>query len=237
MDFDKYLKTIEDNPNINPYGIDTLWEGLGYFDYLLLPHYQLNHKETKLIDNCVGGKRNEKIKNILAAVGSVVKSHIKLLLILIAIIVIIIIAINFISGGPEKAVKAYIGAMNDANTEEFINNMDLRGAMAWSKCGEDENKFQEEYDKIDVNSEDTKKQFETAEKGLESMVDMLDDNLEDYSIKVKEFKDTEKLTKGLYRVKVQIETKAKNDDGEEEENTATATFLVYNNKVIDMEND
>ena len=85
--FDKYLKTIKDNPNylyvgysagicvlakdmhglemcddpnINPYGIDTLWEGLGYFDYLLLPHYQLNHKETKLIDDCVGGKRNEK---------------------------------------------------------------------------------------------------------------------------------------------------------------------------------
>ena len=78
--FDKYLKTIKDNPNylyvgcsagicvlakdmhglemcddpnINPYGIDTLWEGLGYFDYLFLPHYQSDHKETKLIDDCV----------------------------------------------------------------------------------------------------------------------------------------------------------------------------------------
>ena len=62
MDFDKYLKTIEDNPNINPYGIDTIWEGLGYFDYLFLPHYQLNHKETKLIDNCA--KRGENMKKV-----------------------------------------------------------------------------------------------------------------------------------------------------------------------------
>ena len=66
MDFDKYLKTIEDNPNINPYDIDTIWEGLGYFDYLLLPHYQLNHKETKLIDDCVAycDKHNIKYKTL-----------------------------------------------------------------------------------------------------------------------------------------------------------------------------
>ena len=78
--FDKYLKTIEDDPNylyagysagicvlakdmhglegcddpnINPYGIDTMWNGLGYFDYIFLPHYKSNHKETKLIDDCV----------------------------------------------------------------------------------------------------------------------------------------------------------------------------------------
>ena len=78
--FDKYLKMIEDNPNylyagysagicvlakdmhglekcddpnINPYGIDTIWRGLGYFDYIFLPHYKSNHKETKLIDECV----------------------------------------------------------------------------------------------------------------------------------------------------------------------------------------
>lgn len=78
--FDKYLKTLEnnpnylyagyssgicvlakdmhgleicDNPNINPYGIDTIWEGLGYFNYIFLPHYKSNHKETKLIDEAV----------------------------------------------------------------------------------------------------------------------------------------------------------------------------------------
>ena len=78
--FDEYLKTIEDkpdylyagysagicvlakdmhglelcdNPNINPYGIDTIWNGLGYFDYIFLPHYKSNHKETELIDASV----------------------------------------------------------------------------------------------------------------------------------------------------------------------------------------
>lgn len=78
--FDEYLKTIEnssdflyagysagicvlakdlhgldvcDDPNINPYGIDTMWDGLGYFDYIFLPHYKSNHKETELIDASV----------------------------------------------------------------------------------------------------------------------------------------------------------------------------------------
>lgn len=78
--FDEYLKTIENNPNylyagysagicvlakdmhgldvcddpnINLYGIDTIWKGLGYFDYIFLPHYKSDHKETKLIDDSV----------------------------------------------------------------------------------------------------------------------------------------------------------------------------------------
>lgn len=78
--FDEYLKTIDNNsdylyagysagicvlaknlhgldicddPNINPYGIDTMWDGLGYFDYIFLPHYKSNHKETELIDASV----------------------------------------------------------------------------------------------------------------------------------------------------------------------------------------
>ena len=178
----------------------------------------------------------EKVKNVLGAIGSVIKSHIKLLLILVAVIVVIIILINFMGGGPEKTVKAYIGAMNDANTEEFIKNMDLRGAMAWDKCDEDESKFKEEYDNIDVEDEDIEEQFEEAEKGLERIVEAIDDNFDEYSMKVKEIKDTEKLAKGLYRVKAQIETKSKDVDGEEKENTATATFIVYNNKIISMEN-
>ncbi len=78
--FDEYLKSIKDKPDylyagysagicvlakdmhglekcdaptINPYGIETIWEGLGFFDYIFLPHYKSNHKETKLIDNSV----------------------------------------------------------------------------------------------------------------------------------------------------------------------------------------
>ena len=78
--FDEYLKSIKDKPDylyagysagicvlakdmhglekcdaptINPYGIETIWEGLGFFDYIFLPHYKSNHKETKLIDDSV----------------------------------------------------------------------------------------------------------------------------------------------------------------------------------------
>ena len=91
--FDEYLKRIENNPNylyagysagicvlakdmhglekcdnptINPYGIDTIWNGLGYFDYIFLPHYKSNHKETELIDDCVVycNKHNIKYKTL-----------------------------------------------------------------------------------------------------------------------------------------------------------------------------
>jgi len=91
--FDEYLKTIENNtnylyagysagicvlakdmhgldicddPDINPYDIDTIWEGLGYFDYIFLPHYKSNHKETKLIDDSVEycNKHNIKYKTL-----------------------------------------------------------------------------------------------------------------------------------------------------------------------------
>lgn len=91
--FDDYLKTIKDNenylyagysagicvlakdlhgldvcdiPTINPYGIDTIWNGLGYFDYIFLPHYKSDHKETKLIDDSVEycNKNNIKYKTL-----------------------------------------------------------------------------------------------------------------------------------------------------------------------------
>lgn len=38
-----------DDSNINPYGIDTIWNGLGYFDYIFLQHYKHNQKEIKII--------------------------------------------------------------------------------------------------------------------------------------------------------------------------------------------
>ncbi len=44
---------ICDDPSINVYSIDTIWSGLGFFNYLFLPHYKSKHKETKLIDECV----------------------------------------------------------------------------------------------------------------------------------------------------------------------------------------
>ncbi len=40
-----------DDININLYGINTIWEGLGLFDYIFLPHYKSDHIEAKLIDD------------------------------------------------------------------------------------------------------------------------------------------------------------------------------------------
>ncbi len=91
--FDQYLKTIENDPNylyagysagicvlakdlhgldicddpdLNPYGIDTIWDGLGYFDFIFLPHYKSNHKETNLVDDTVAycDKNNIKYKTL-----------------------------------------------------------------------------------------------------------------------------------------------------------------------------
>lgn len=102
--FDKYLKMIEDNPNylyagysagicvlakdmhglekcdapnINPYGIDTIWNGLGYFDYIFLPHYKSNHKETKLIDECVEYCNKHNIKYKTLCDGDVIIQDVK----------------------------------------------------------------------------------------------------------------------------------------------------------------
>lgn len=53
---------ICDDTNINPYNINIIWKGLGYFDYIFLPHYKSDHKETKLIDDSVEYCNNKNIK-------------------------------------------------------------------------------------------------------------------------------------------------------------------------------
>ena len=102
--FDEYLKTIQNNPNylyvgysagicilakdmhglercddpnMNPYGMDTMWNGLGYFDYIFLPHYKSNHKETKLIDECVAYCDKNKIQYKTLHDGDVMIQEIK----------------------------------------------------------------------------------------------------------------------------------------------------------------
>ncbi|MFH0769399.1 MAG: Type 1 glutamine amidotransferase-like domain-containing protein [Chloroflexota bacterium] len=43
---------IVDDPTDNPYKElqDTIWEGLGYLDYLILPHYKSDHPESAAVD-------------------------------------------------------------------------------------------------------------------------------------------------------------------------------------------
>ena len=46
---------IVDNPSDKPYKEihDTVWEGLGYLDYLILPHYKSDHPESPAVDKLV----------------------------------------------------------------------------------------------------------------------------------------------------------------------------------------
>jgi dipeptidase E len=43
-----------DDPTVRPYATGSvIWEGLGFLDYLVLPHYKSNHPESAAIDRDV----------------------------------------------------------------------------------------------------------------------------------------------------------------------------------------
>lgn len=176
----------------------------------------------------------EKVKNVLATVIAWIKSHVKLVAIIAAVVVVAIIVISFVTGGPKRAVKSYISAMNKGDIDKLVKTMDLKGTLAWTECGGEEDDFIDAYEDIDEDDDEVKDQLEAAEESLESLLDNIDDNFEKYSIKVKKIKEVEKLDNGLYEVKAQIETKSENDDGDEENSTDTTTFIVYKNKVVTM---
>ena len=50
----RVLQTVDD-PNDKPYSElkDTIWQGLGYLDYIIIPHYKSCHPESALIDRLV----------------------------------------------------------------------------------------------------------------------------------------------------------------------------------------
>lgn len=53
---------IVDNPTDRPYKElqETIWEGLGYLDYIILPHYKSDHPESASVDKVVEYcKRND----------------------------------------------------------------------------------------------------------------------------------------------------------------------------------
>ena len=53
-----------DNPNIMPYkeAKETIWEGLNIIDFLILPHYQSDHPESKDIDKDIAYCKENNIK-------------------------------------------------------------------------------------------------------------------------------------------------------------------------------
>ena len=178
-----------------------------------------------------------------------IKSHIVMvviaLIVLIAAIVAVVLFVNNSNNEedeekdkeikPIDVVEAYIEGITSGDISKVLDSMDLKASLAWNNCNGVPEDFKEEYDNIDEDDDIVKEQLESAEDRLEYILDNINDNYDEYSIKIKKIKDVEKLDSGLYKVKAQIETKTEDKDGDEDENTDTTTFIVYNNKVVTME--
>ena len=177
-----------------------------------------------------------------------IKSHIVMvviaLIVLIAAIVAVVLFVNNSNNEedeekdkvikPIDVVEAYIEGITSGDISKVLDSMDLKASLAWYNCNGVPEDFKEEYDNIDEDDGDVKEQLESAEDRLEYILDNIDDNYDEYSIKIKKIKDVEKLDSGLYEVKAQIETKTEDKYGDEEINTNTTIFIIYNNKVVSM---
>ena len=177
-----------------------------------------------------------------------IKSHIVMvviaLIVLIAAIVAVVLFVNNSNNEedeekdkeikPIDVVEAYIEGITSGDISKVLDSMDLKASLAWYNCNRVPEDFKEEYDNIDEDDDDVKEQLESAEDGLEYILDNIDDNYDEYSIKIKKIKEVEKLDSGLYEVKAQIEIKTKDKYGDEEINTNTTIFIIYNNKVVSM---
>lgn len=166
------------------------------------------------------------------------KSNTKLVAIAIAVIIVAIVAVVLIlslSGSPEKAVKKYVAAFSSLNTDKFISSMDIKGAIAYSECysyldGFDEEEFEDEYD--DVKKSDIK----DKEKSIRESFDSIKSNMEDnkFSLKIVRFEEVEESDEcdGLYFVDAKIRVEFKDDDGDKQDMSKSARFIVYKNKII-----
>lgn len=186
--------------------------------------------KTKKID-----LKNFDFKKYLPIIGGVV-----------AAIILVVALISVFGGGPKKAVKNYISAINNQNAKKMFKIMDPVGSAVWGYSYDeddfDEDKYEEFIEEYEEYEEEYTEYLEEYEGEMEDMLDEMDDSFDDisdeyksYKIKVEEFKKVKKLGKNLYVVKAKISVKAKPKDKDEDEidEAETMTFIVYKNKIID----
>lgn len=192
---------------------------------------------------------NEKNNNIneKKSAKSWTKNHILLLIILLAIVIAAIIGIVLLvnnkskdeeeetSKKPEDAVEAYIEGMGSGEASKVLDAIDLKGTLAWSNCDGDPEKFEEEYKSIDEENEDVKEQLEYAEESMNFTLDSINSYYVDYELKITEVNNVEEIADDLYQIKAKIETITKDSDGDESSGVQNAIFIVYKDKVINME--
>jgi dipeptidase E len=67
---------LMDRPNEKPYGeIETIWEGLGIIDYVVVPHYKSDHNEASLANKAVAYLKENNIAYKTMSDGDVVISE------------------------------------------------------------------------------------------------------------------------------------------------------------------
>lgn len=157
----------------------------------------------------------------------------------LAVIVVIIILASVLGGGPKKAVKNFVSGMNSKNASKTVKSMDFAGMSAWGYYYDEDDFSKDDYkefieDYKDVDKDDVKEASKYMKDNMKDSFEEWKDEYKSFKIKIEKFKDVEKIGKDLYVVEAKISTEAKPKDKDEDEidKTATATFIVYKNKII-----
>ena len=158
----------------------------------------------------------------------------------VAVIVVLAIVISSLVGGPKKAVKKYINAINSKNAKKIVKCVDLAGEQAWKySYGTDEELSKEEYEEFKeayskVDKDELKKYTDRTVEYMDDTMDDFEDEYKSFKLKIKEIKSVKKLGKDLYAVKTRVHLKAVPKDKDEDtiDESNTMTFVVYKNKLI-----
>lgn len=167
------------------------------------------------------------------------KKYLPYIGIAIAVILVIIVLAAALGGGPKKAVKKYVSAMNKRNASKLVDCMDFAGVSAWSYRYDADDFSNDDYDEFiekykDVDKDDIKDAKKSAKKSLDSNFDDIKEDYKSYKVKVESIKSSKKIGKDLYAVKAKISVTAKPKDKDDDEldESDIVTFVVYKNKVI-----
>lgn len=173
------------------------------------------------------------------------KKYLPFIGIAVAVILLIIILVAIFGGGPKRAVKKYIKAMNKQNASKVVDSIDFVGMKCWYEYDEDDfdkddyEDFKDDYKdaKDDMDKDDLKDAQKELKDEIKDGFDTIKDNYKNYKIKVEKFKEVKKLGKDLYKVeaKISLEAKAKDKDDKDIDKSDTAVFIVYKGKLIDSE--
>jgi len=140
----------------------------------------------------------------------------------------------------ESAIEDYCKAFSEFDAEKIVKTIDVVGAETWYIYDLDDldNFDEDDYDDFIEEYEEEKEYVDLDElkeeiiEDLEDEFEYMEDEYKSFNLKVEEFKEVEKLGNDLYAVEVKLEMKAKDEYGEEFEETETLMFIVYKDKII-----